>query len=355
MATEPHFERLTQCPRCGRSNSGAYCSTCGAELEGGWTHPTIDAARAAFQLDEAASFLSTYRRILKAPVAATLQLAQDPTYHGHFRFAFTSVGWSTLITLIPGFATPGIPLVAEFIGTASFLFSLLLTAFTSYIFFSRFSHVTRTFAQHSKVAALAGGATMMPVGLVFALGDIWPTTAALAALILIVVFVVFQVRLYRRFWHISAQMVLAGLAIGGLPAFALGASAALVMPAAFGVSDGSINVESGTLTGAGLADLKHEIDEINASLPTRIDRETELRNITLVGHTISFNLHMVTLTFSDIDESRAQSLIAEQRSALCSHPVYRSFLETGATFQFNYFDVASAFVMSSTVEGSDCR
>ena len=85
--TESSLSRA-KCPSCSEPVSGNFCSVCGTSL--------LDGGKSSIEelpiIGELVTFVRTYWKILRSPIAEPVRLTESPGYQDHFKFLMLGVG-----------------------------------------------------------------------------------------------------------------------------------------------------------------------------------------------------------------------------------------------------------------------
>lgn len=99
------------------------------------------------------------------------------------------------------------------------------------------------------------------------------------------------------------------------------------------------------------SDLKFLADELNATCPLMIDKETRLDNaLALPGKTFQYNYTLVNLTRQELDIPEFRSIMTPRlENAAATHPDLSVFREKGVTLDYNYLDRDGVHVLKISV------
>lgn len=162
---------VADCAECGAPAAGNFCSSCGADLRGGGSGVLGAVAGSARH-----SFLSTYLRILRSPVKATVALADDPTYRQHISFLLAGLAIFCVV-MVPFFLQNADPsgAAAQYSDSMLTLMKVLsqvgvyagaaITFVLGYTLFHFFAKTKRSLHAYLKLYCLAYGFMMPPYAL----------------------------------------------------------------------------------------------------------------------------------------------------------------------------------------------
>lgn len=157
----------TICPECSATASGNFCASCGADLRSG--SGLLGSVTSGARM----SFPGTYLRILRAPVKATVALAEDPTYRQHISFLLTGLAIFCVI-MVPFIVQSADPTGAmaqysesmqtlmKVLSQTGIYFGAIITFLLGWLTFRSFAKVQRSFRQYLKLYCLAYGFMMPP-------------------------------------------------------------------------------------------------------------------------------------------------------------------------------------------------
>jgi hypothetical protein len=98
-----------------------------------------------------------------------------------------------------------------------------------------------------------------------------------------------------------------------------------------------------------------EIDDLNKSLPKMVDEITELTKVTVEGHTIKYNYHIITVNSEDIDADKFnKNMRGSLEKKICSDPELKSIFNEGVKVTFSYKDKKDQDITEVTITAADC-
>ena len=101
--------------------------------------------------------------------------------------------------------------------------------------------------------------------------------------------------------------------------------------------------------------LSEEIERINSSLPSMIDKNTRLDHASIQNGDIYYNYTLVNSAVESLDTKRFSSVMTPKlKTTQCENEESRSLLDEGRKVVYVYRDKASENVAKIVVEKSDC-
>ena len=102
--------------------------------------------------------------------------------------------------------------------------------------------------------------------------------------------------------------------------------------------------------------LSQVASETNKTLPSTVDKETELINTTGLEGVFVYNYRLVNTSASDVNPAKLVEVLRPQiQSSACTLPATRdTFLKKGVTLRYSYADSQRAFLASIDITPKDC-
>ncbi len=201
----PPAPRPGPCPACGAPAQGKFCSECGAPLGEQPANAYLLFVDSFLKIGDLRRYAGRYARILRSPVAATLEMFETSTLSDALRFLEYSVGILVLIFLSRVLVFPG-DLLSGFLTNVYFVLAqsvgLLLHYRLAVIWVRR-----RGFAEFMRLAAIFYGFTLPISGLLQAVSLSHRTAGSILFLIFTAPLLVYAVRVWKRFWDLPAWAV----------------------------------------------------------------------------------------------------------------------------------------------------
>lgn len=87
-------------------------------------------------------------------------------------------------------------------------------------------------------------------------------------------------------------------------------------------------------------DIKHIVDETNATLPKKIDSVTKLVKLLPTQNSIEY-VYYISATANRVDFSKVKNTLQpKMREGVCSGPAVRRYFKSGFSFKYHYFDIS---------------
>ncbi len=215
------------CAECGAEAAGNFCSVCGADLREGMLGMLSAAAGTVRR-----SFPAVYLGILRAPVRATVELAEDPTYRSQVSFLLTGIAIFCLLflpilmrTTVPaaaaGHMSEDMQTLMKVLSQVGVYVGAVITFLLAFALFRYFAKEPRTLKAYFKLYCLAFG-FVMPLYAVYEfaarglLGGTgmssfnetahpvqWNEPSTLVSAALALLLWSYFIAIHRRFWRMS--------------------------------------------------------------------------------------------------------------------------------------------------------
>ncbi len=102
--------------------------------------------------------------------------------------------------------------------------------------------------------------------------------------------------------------------------------------------------------------LRQVAGKINRMLPKRVDKDTELRNVSLRQRTLIYNYYLLNLSVSDIDQAAFIRKITPQlTNTACSSPNFRPLLEEDTSVEYTYYGKDGRFIAKIPISPELCK
>jgi hypothetical protein len=201
-------DREVQCPSCGFTDSGNYCSKCGAELAPRSHGAFLHFVDSFLRISEIKSYATMFITILSSPTKNVIAYYEE----GDARKAFQFLGYSAtlwfLIALSRIWVIREHDLIATIIFTLQFVITLSISIPIFYKLSVRKSPHSRTFHDFLIISSLYVGVNIVLTALITYIQLIEPLVGLLASVLVLIPIAIYTVRVLKYFWGLSTGKIL---------------------------------------------------------------------------------------------------------------------------------------------------